>query len=333
MVGSRPAGAGDAAFPPVGTYPAVDTLRIGEESSEDARACLEGLKWAGAKFDVECRASGEEACDAVVTYPSPLPSGREQNDRVVLEWYAARDAEGRPMRAPAIIVVHESGSRMTVGRLVAQGLRPHGVHAFLIHLPHYGQRREGATRPDGKVFLTLIRQAIADVRRARDAVAVLPLVDPGHIALQGTSLGGIVSATTAGLDDGYDSVFLLLAGGDLHDLLEHGQRDAAKFRMELARAGVTGEKLIEITRHVEPTRLAHRVDPERVWLFTAEYDQVVPKRNADRLASTMRLTPTHHVRLKADHYTGVVYLPFLLQQMARHVRTAAGRPMAAAEMP
>src|SRR5690606_32843634 len=125
--------------------------------------------------------------------PSPIASGDAVNDRVAVEWYLARDEEGQPVTAPAVVVVHESGSGMTVGRLFAQGLRKRGLHAFMIHLPYYGERRAGGKRPDGVNLITALRQAIADVRRCKDAVAALPLVQPGPIALQGTSLGGFVS--------------------------------------------------------------------------------------------------------------------------------------------
>jgi dienelactone hydrolase len=316
----------EAAFTqmPIGaSFQATDSLQIGDEPSADARQCLDGLCWKAQEFTVDCQPPVDSLGDALVTFPSPVPTGNALNDRVVLEWHVARDASGQPLRAPAVVVVHESGSRMTVGRLFAQGLRPLGVHTFMIHLPQYGLRREGSKRPDGAVFLTLVRQAIADVRRARDAVAALPLVDTRHIALQGTSLGGIISATTAGLDRGYDSVFLMLAGGDLHDILEHGQRDAARFRDELTRAGITGDKLLDIARQVEPTRLAHRADPGRVWMYTADYDQVVPRKSSDRLSDALRLEQSHCVHLAADHYTGVIFLPFILEQIAGHVRTQA----------
>ena len=245
-----------------GPLPAQDSINVGMETSADGRVCLAGLCWQPGEFTVECRPCDDDG-DAYVTYPSPVPSGLEQNDRVYLEWFVARDLQDVPVRARAVIVVHESGSRMTVGRLIAANLPAQGLHAFLVHLPFYGQRRPEDRRPDGSQIITIIRQAVADVRRARDAVAVLPLVDSEHIALQGTSLGGIVSATTAGLDHGYDSLHLFLAGGDLYSILQKGQRDAAKMREEFAKAGITDEQLRTAAQTVEPLRLAHRADPAR----------------------------------------------------------------------
>jgi len=301
---------------------ARDSLTIGEEPSAESRACLQGLAWENADFQVQCLPPSSLGGDALVTFPSPLPSGKESNDRVTLEWYLARDLNDVPRHARAVVVVHESGSNMAVGRLIARNLRLQGLHTFLIHLPYYGERRQEKRRPDGSQLVPVIRQAICDVRRARDAVAAIPLVDQAHISLQGTSLGGIISATTAGLDHGYDSIHLMLAGGDLYGLLKNGQRDAAKVREDLERAGVTDDQLREITWKIEPTRIAHRVDPQRVWLYTADYDQVVPQENSDRLVAAMRLDPTHHIHLAADHYTGIIYLPFLLKEMATNIKAA-----------
>ncbi len=255
----------------------------------------------------------------MIRFPSPVETDNASNDLVAIEWHAARDDSGELIDAPAVVVVHESGRAMTVGRLFARGFQQRGLHAFLLHLPHYGARRgEGQARETDNVIVS-IRQAVADVRRARDAVAVLPKVDSKNISLQGTSLGGFVSATTAGLDHGYQAVFLMLAGGDLYDMLQHGQRDAAKVRERLEEAGLTGEKLKSLIYHIEPNRLAHRYDIERTWLYSGTKDTVVPLRNAQSLAKAAGLTKTHHIHMNADHYSGIVYLPFVLNHMARKI--------------
>jgi dienelactone hydrolase len=307
-------------------FEARDSLDIGREAAEDARLCLEGLAWPRQTFAIDCEEPKNGRYDVLVRFPSPVPSGDAVNDRVALEWHLARDKEGRPLKRPAVVVVHESGSGMTVGRLFAQGLRHRGLHTFMLQLPHYGERRTGAKRPKLDDLTTVIRQAIADVRRARDAVAVLPHVDATHIALQGTSLGGIVSATTAGLDRGYDSVFLLLAGGQLHDIIQHGARDTAKVRRELEEAGLTDEKLSVLLATIEPTRIAHRVDPQRTWLYTGLKDTVIPLKNATALAEAARLDDLHHVRMNADHYSGIIYVPFVLKHISDQIEESQAKP-------
>jgi hypothetical protein len=204
---------------------------------------------------------------------------------------------------------------MTVGRLIAQGLRQRGLHAFMIQLPYYGERRTSGNKPTGPRVVEAMRQAIGDVRRARDAVAVIPHVDATRISLQGTSLGGFVTATTAGLDCGFHRVFIFLAGGDLFDVLMHGKQDAANLRQELAERGIDAATIKTSLGAIEPLRLAHRIDPDRTWMFSAKFDDVVPIKNADLLARAAGIEEEHHCKLLANHYSGVIYLPMVLQQM------------------
>jgi dienelactone hydrolase len=301
------------------TISANDSLNCGTDPNGDAQACLARLSWTASPFEVRIEPAKPDRGDALIRFPSPVDTENQQNDLVSMEWYSARDQDDRPKTAPAVVVVHESGRGMTVGRLFAQGFQQRGLHAFLLHLPHYGERRGvGQSRETDNIIVS-IRQAVADVRRARDAVSVLPNVDASNISLQGTSLGGFVSATTAGLDHGYQGVFLMLAGGDLFDVIQNGKRDSAKVRERLEAAGLTGETLKSLVYHIEPNRLAHRYNADRTWLYSGNRDTVVPPRSSESLAKAAGLTKTHHIQMNADHYSGIIYLPFVLNHMARKI--------------
>jgi len=302
------------------TFPARDTLASQPEESPEAKECLAGLVWKPVEFEVTVEAGSDPAMEGLVRFQSPKPNGVAQNDRVALEWYAAKDESGNVIDAPAIVVVHESGSKMEVGRIFAKALHAQGLHAFMIQLPFYGVRRPDGVRSDGRHFEATMKQGIADVRRARDAVAALPHVDRTNIAVQGTSLGGFVASTTAGLDRGFDSVHLMVSGGDLYGLVTNGQREAGQLREMLAEAGYTGDKLRGLFAQVEPLRLAHRLDPQTTWLFSATRDQVVPPLHAFKLAEAAKLTDDHHTRLWADHYTGIIYVPVVVDAIAKHVK-------------
>jgi dienelactone hydrolase len=210
---------------------------------------------------------------------------------------------------------------MPVGRLFARGVQAAGFHALMIHLPHYGARRTGDREPDAKQLFQLLRQAIADVRRARDAAVALPHVDPQHIAVQGTSLGGFVVATSASLDRGFQSVHIMLAGGNLYDVLMNGRRETAEARQRLEKQGLTGDKLKALLWRIEPTRIAHRLDPQRTWLYSADEDPVVPIANALALARAAGLDASHHIRVAANHHTAIIYFPVILQQLSDQLRT------------
>jgi cephalosporin-C deacetylase-like acetyl esterase len=143
------------------------------------------------------------------------------------------------------------------------------------------------------------------------------MVDHSRIGLQGTSLGGFVAATVAGLDHGYDRVFIMLAGGNLQEVILHGERDAIKVHQRLTAAGLNDDQIKELTRHIEPLRLAHRIRPESTWLFSGKFDTVVPPRCSKALAEAAHLPVDHHVGFSGDHYSGVIYLPQVVERM-RH---------------
>lgn len=321
------AGAVDAPVSVADRFTTRDTLELGAESNEDAKACLDGLTWDGGEFEVHIEEAERRKGDVLVRFPSAIQTGDEVNDLVAMEWYWARDRQGRPTTAPAVVVVHESGRGMEVGRLIAKGLAIQGLHALMIQLPGYGKRRSDEPRDDS-AWLHAMKQAIADVRRARDVAAVLPTIDASVIGLQGTSLGGFICATVAGIDRGYDRVFVLLAGGNIKKVIEEGDRDAEGMRRRLAEVGITGEKLRELTDQVEPLRLAHRVPSATTWLYTGRHDTVVPSECSRVWAEAVGLEQSHHTVMEADHYTGIIYLPTVLAEIYEHT---TGMPLVVGE--
>ncbi len=302
---------------PIGeTFQASDSFRELRDDRPDAQECLNGLQWEPEAFTVTCQPSDRGLVDAYVRFASARPTGHVQNDSVYLEWYAVNSPDGTLRDAPAILVVHESGRGMTVGRMISRGLRDRGIHAFMVQLPFYGNRRPADVTAADQKFQVVMEQGIADVRRARDAIAVMPGVRPDMICLQGTSLGGFVSATTAGLDCAFQGVFILLAGGDLPKLIATGERETAQLKAMLAKQGFAGEQMQELLNRFEPNRLAHRISADRLWLFSALYDTTVPPVHADSFAKAASLAPDHHIRMPANHYSGVIFLPMVLDQIA-----------------
>jgi len=294
-------------------FQARDTLVSDVEPQPDAADCLAGLRWKAGEFSVRATAAREDS-DWLLRFPSPLPSGDATNDAVALEWFMHRDADGRPAKAPGMVVVHESGRGMVAGKLLARGLRHMGCHTFLLHLPGYGARTTAITGDMKQVFPGL-RQAIADARRARDAVAALPFVDATRIGICGISLGGFVTSTVVGLDHGYDRGFILLAGGHLEDVIFKGERDAATLRRQLKVAGVSDAEIRAAVHTIEPLRLAHRTNASNVWLFSANKDEVVPPACSTAFAKAANLPPAHHVEYAAGHYSAAFYLPLILRRI------------------
>lgn len=311
---------------PEEVFKATDSIKSFHDDRADAMQCLAHYRWVPSSFSVEVHLAPEKVTyDRLVSFPSPQPSGDDTNDLVAMEWFYARDPDGDVCRAPAIVVVHESGSNMAVGRLIAQLLCKKKYHTFLLYLPGYGSRRPDKEASLKTNFLKLVAQGITDVRRARDAVAVLPHIDPDTIAVQGTSLGGFVVADSAALDAAFTHTFIMLAGGDLAGVILNGAKDASKVRERLNRDGISDEQIKAIAYEIEPLRIAHRMNAKRTWLFSAVKDQVVPLEHGIKLAKAIPLGEGHHIRLPGNHYSTIIFLPAVIERIVTELEVSQTR--------
>lgn len=308
------------AFAKVERFETRDTLDVAAipAASEDEAAAIAGIEWEPAAFDVTAMTAPADACDAFVFFPSPRPSGDAVIDRVSMEWFSARDAGGKPLEARAVLMVHTLHPAMPFERALARRLAAAGAHVFLIHMPGYGMRADDAGEAPGVVALTHNVQAVADVRRARDAIRALPNIADEPVALVGISLGGFAAATAGSLDRAFEPVALYISGGDGYRVLQEGGADAKWLRESMEFAGYRGETLRQLLWAAEPLRVARRLDPEKTWLVTATHDQVIPAWSSDALVKQARLPRAsgHYVAWTGDHYTFAVWL----HGAADHVR-------------
>ena len=307
--------------PPIelnGKFAAADSLSCGDEPCEDAKECIAKLAWQPAKFGVQLEAAQPGCGDYLVRFPSPRPIGDTTNDVVSMEWFAVHNADHAIAKAAAIVVVHESGSRMTIGRLIGAGSIRMDCMRFYCTCRVMGLVAAKGRLVSAERFRRCNRQLPMCVAR-RDAVVALPAVDNSVVGVQGTSLGGFVTATVAGLDDGYDRVFIFLAGGDLQEVVLHGAQDAAKIHKKINEAGVTDEQIKQFAREVEPLRLAHRINASEFWLYTGKFDDVVPRRCSLALAKAAHLPADHHIEFPGDHYSGAIYLPQVVKQISERM--------------
>jgi len=122
-------------------------------------------------------------------------------------------------------------------------------------------------------------------------------------------------------------VFILLAGGNLHQVVLNGAKDAAKVRERLEALGFNGQKIEDLSRPVEPLRLASRINPQTTWLYSGKYDDVVPPACSFALADAAKLPAGHHIELLADHYSGVVFLPMVIVEIRKRMLDEAAETL------
>lgn len=291
--------------------------------------------WVPAEFTVRVAPLAQPAPqlgDAIVTFPSPKPSGAPKRDRVTAHWFKARSAKSELMKegAPAAVVVHSLHPQMVDGFVLGRLLAAKGVHALMVELPGYGARAIG-NKELGVEMAEHAAQAVADVRRARDVATCLPGVEQdASVGLEGLSLGGMVASSAAGLDDAFSPVVIVASGGDPAAVVTHGGMDAAWMRERLARAGYAGEKLRGLLDPLDPLKVAGRITAAHCWMYRAKADGVFPQDSGDRLVKGIGLPEAQVMVKPGNHYAAMCWLPEVAEFMAEKM-TAKGKEKPAAK--
>lgn len=104
------------------------------------------------------------------------------------------------------------------------------LHARLMRIPE--TPRERITALDAQLWLAFVRQAVADLRRALDALSECPELDPRRVAYAGFSLGAMLGTTFCAEEPRVRAAALALGGGGLgpvgSDPLGHAARLAPR---------------------------------------------------------------------------------------------------------
>ena len=101
---------------PGATFNGTDSLACDTDTTADTQECLTGLRWKPSDFIVRCEAAESDRGDVLIRFNSPISTDNAINDNVSMEWYVARDADRKPMRAHPMIIVHESDCWLFVRR-------------------------------------------------------------------------------------------------------------------------------------------------------------------------------------------------------------------------
>ena len=107
-------------------------------------------------------------------------------------------------------------------------------------------------------------------------------------------------------------------------MLMQGGQDSAKIRAELHKAGFDDRRIEQLAWAIDPIRVAHRLDPDRTWLFSAIFDQVVPAKNSAALGKAAGLDQSHHIWFAGGHYSSVAFLPWVFNRMLTEFRGCVG---------
>jgi dienelactone hydrolase len=254
-------------------------------------------------------------------YPSPLTTAVEQNNTVPADYYLPDGIRPGDAKRPAVICLHILDGNEPLTDLLCSALAVRGIPAIAFKLPYYGERGlpEGpmAIAKNPKLLADTLEQTNLDVRRTVDLLASRPEIDASKIGISGISLGGIIAASAAGRDSRLNKTAILLGGGDVLSII-HSAKETKPLSRTIKTLPAEERNTLEAKiKEADPLRAApglrDRALAGRVLMINATDDEVIPKKNTEKLADALAI-PDKIVWLDGlGHYTAAAELPFALK--------------------
>lgn len=209
---------------------------------------------------------------------------------------------------PTVLVLPISGGIDFTVRGFAKLFASNGFNCAVAHNRHADLEDTRSAEEVENYF----RQTVLDNRQILDYLVTREEVDSSRLGCLGLSLGGIRASLVAGVDERLKCSVIGLAGGSIADItLLSKEKELKRYIDELLDMGITRETIhTELSDKVvtDPLRLAKYVDARNVLMFTAMFDQVVPRECGDRLREQMGKPEL--IYLFSGHFTSVLYLPY-----------------------
>lgn len=240
-----------------------------------------------------------------VTFPSPVATEQSANNTVHCEYFRP-EGDGE---YPGVVALHILGGDFDLSRLFCRHMAHHGVAALFLKMPYYGPRATATRRRmitlDPHETVEGMQQAVLDIRRAAAWLGSREEVDEHQLGVFGISLGGITAALAATVEPRFGKACLMLAGGDVGELIykrpeTRGARDA------WLAAGGTLESLVELLRSVDPVTYGSRMRGRQVLMLNASRDEIIPRASTESL---WRALGEPEIRWwDAGHYSAILHL-------------------------
>jgi dienelactone hydrolase len=315
---------------PVETVHARDLPLERRGANEELAKALRFFDAGSERFDYTLQLIEEAETFRVyrLAYPSPMKTPWPENNVVPAEFYVPRGATSAA-KVPAAVVLDILDGSAILPRMMARAAAQQGLAALYVPMPCYNDRRpannahEKVLRDDPTKTVDGLRQTVMDVRRARSILASRPEITDTNVGITGISLGGIMTALTAGVDGQFTRVVPILSGGDIADITFHCH-EMRKLRAALLDKGITREGAAAVFAPVEPLRFATRVGADRCLMINAATDEVIPKKDTEALARA--IGDPQVMWLQAGHYSALTYFPLMQKTVIDFLRDGKRPP-------
>lgn len=267
-------------------------------------------------------------------------SGKELFGEITTNYYvpAVLVADSKVPPRPGVIALHTLGGNGTLTNLLCANLATNGIPAIMFHMPLFASRCPGGSRdamlkrPDAVQILgQALELAPEDASRTIDIMLTRPEINPEKINLLGTSMGAIVGATVTERDRRINKAILLLAGGNLPQIIG-SSGETAGMRKLIDNASPADQAYInKVLKDIDPLTHAKKLRPladsGRLMMINAARDEVIPPDCTRMLADQSGMGDRIRMIPEVGHYTAIAALPQLLADFTVFFGDATVQPM------
>jgi pimeloyl-ACP methyl ester carboxylesterase len=235
----------------------------------------------------------------------PAIAGSDDDTPITFEYYEQIGKE----KAPVVLVLPILNGQKHVVRPFATYFADNGYNAVIVDTVQRKTLLEDMLQPEDAIRRTTIRH-----RRVLDWIDTLPNIDRDKIAVFGASLGGFNALFVSAADHRVSASAFALVAGDLPFVLTNSSErriiEAADGAMETLQTDREGlRRYLETHIDSDPLSLARFIDPERVLLVLAKFDDAVHYEKQLELQQAMGNPES--ITLPTGHVTTAAYLFYL----------------------
>ena len=235
----------------------------------------------------------------------PVIEGSDDDTPLTFEYYE-QVANGK---APVVLVLPILNGQKHVVRPFATYFADNGYNAVIVDTVQRKTLLEDMLQPEEAIRRTAIRH-----RRVLDWIGTVPNIDSSRVAVFGASLGGFNALFVSAADERIRASALALVAGDLPFVLTNSSErriieaaDGAIETLQTDREGL--RRYLEEHIDSDPLGLARYIDPERVLLVLAKFDDSVHYEKQLELQQAMGNPES--ITLPTGHVTTAAYLFYL----------------------
>jgi cephalosporin-C deacetylase-like acetyl esterase len=208
-------------------------------------------------------------------------------------------------QARCLLWLHGYGGDKSISPEALLVLGQFGFALLALDAEYHGERRQ----PGKDIYgLNLVEnryalaQTIIDYRRALDFLETIPQIDPQRIGLLGASMGGILGALLAGVDERVKVAIIVAGGGGWSEMVRQSQIEPAPPVREYLNGNFNvGPRLFD---PVDPIHLIHRMrSPRALQIHHGDRDTIVPFSAGQALYERAGQPKDFQVYPGDDHYS------------------------------